>query len=554
MIIDKFVNSILLLGVTARRHFAYVRFVIGAVALLVFINCAYYNTFYNAEKYYKDGLNKQKTNPSAAKSSFTKAIEKSALVITNYPTSKYTHQALFVIGVSYYYTGEYAKAISKFENLLLVFPNSKFIPEANLYWAACLIETKEYNAAIERLQNLKQISLQKALPKALDEIALYKTAELYYVKKDYEQAERELKNFVSKYPKSEYQKDALLMLGDAERELKNYSDAITTYETYLKKLKEKSQLSKADTASERIQGVLRLAECLIESERQDEGLKILDEITGIDTMASKQTKLDAKAYLELGKLFLRINDPEKSRVYLKKVRTSPDIIEALYMLGNSYESESKFDTAKAYYDSVVIRRTDNEVTTLAQSRLELLKLVVAPPTAKKDTTPIKKDTLVVKKDTLEKYPELPLPDSFAFDSLPLPEDTISPDFIDTLKQVVTDTIKPTIKDTVKPKIEKDTTSPVDSAAVQFHLAEIYNLNLKKYERALTEYEKVYERYPKSNFAPKALFAEAWIYKNILGAQADTSQYNSNFKRTLNTIINKYPNTEYATAARNMLRP
>lgn len=542
MIIDKIINSLLLLVVpskskpiSSRRQTASCKVFscILATALLLlsflflFSSCAYYNTFYNAEKYYKEGLSSVKRNPSVAKASFDKAIEKSALVITKYPRSKYTPKALFIIGMSYYYTKEYPKAISKFENLLLVFPKSKFTSEANLYWAACLIETQDFNGAIERLQNLKQTGTKKSIPKSLAEIALYKTGELYFVKKDYLEAERELKSFIARYPKSEYLKDALLMLGDAQRALKNHSAAITTFKTYLQKLKTIPTTPKADTSKDRVKGTLRLAQCLIESNQESEGLKILDEIVSADTIRSNLSKLDNKTYLELGRLFLNINNRERARFYLKKIRTTQDIVEAFYLIGNSYELEAKFDTAKLYYDSVVMKKIENEYTALAQSRLELLKLVVSI----QKPSSIKKDTMPVKPDTLE---EFLLSDNIQFDSLPA----------DTLKHITVDTIKPVVK--------QDTVPETDSAAIHFHLAEIYNLNLKQYERAITEYEKVYQQYPKSLYAPKALFAQAWIYKNILGAEIDTSQYHFDYKRVLNNIITQFPNTEYATAAQEML--
>lgn len=528
---------------------------------LLILSCAYYNTFYNAEKYYKDAINKQKTSPSQAKASFEKAIEKSALVITNHPRSKYTPQALFVIGVSYYYLGEYTKAISKFENLLLVFPESKYIGESNYYLSAALIELKEYNAALEKLQVLKQPEKEKSISKSLREMTLYKIGELYFLRKDYEQTVIEFNSFIARYPKSDLYKNALLMLGDAQKGLRQYQDAITTYNKYLQKINIKNPKTQIDTSSERIIGVLRLAECYLESNRKTEGIKILEEITIADTVKSKQKPLSSKTYLELGKLFLKINDPERAREYFKKVRSGSELAEAYFILGNSYENEAKFDTAKSYYDSIVLKRLQSEYTALAESRLALLSLVVEDkkpklPTQSQPQPPVKNDTLIEKKDTFELYPDK---DSTEIDSLPLsPIDTLEL-MSDTLK---TDTLKSPIDtsrtqigekvDSTKMQVKVDTNPASDSAARQFHLAEIYNLNLKQYERAIAEYESVYVKFPLSPYAPKALFAEAWIYKNIMGADVDTSRFNSDFKRVLNKIIAEYPNTEYAKAAKDML--
>jgi TolA-binding protein len=516
--------------------------------ILLGTNCAYYNTFYNAQKYYRDGVEKQKTNPSQAKASFDKAVEKSALEISNYPRSRYTSEALFVIGMSYYYTGEYTKAIAKFENLLLVFPSSKNINEAKLYWALSLIENKEYASALEKLQTL-QPEASKSLSKPLQELAVFKTADLSFRQEEYDQTILQLKDFIKRFPRSELYNNALLMLGDAHRANKNYQDAITTYKKYLEKVKDIEVSSqKSDTSNKRFKGVLRLAECLIESNQTSEGIKLLDELFSADTSVAKQTRMDNRTYLELGRLFLEINDLPKARSYLKKIRTAPDIVEAFYLIGNSFESEAKFDTAKAYYDSVVIRRMDNEYTTLAQSRLELLQIVVPPPIpskTRKDTTQLNKTIGITTQDTLKGHPEIIESDTLHNDSLFLARDT--------LKHILTDTTQHIVADTLKTQVKQDTISSTDSASVQFHLAEIYNLNLKQYERAITEYEKVFEKYPQSPYAPKSLFAEAWIYKNILRAGADTSHYNLDYKRILSNIITKFPNTEYATEAKDWLQ-
>jgi TolA-binding protein len=492
--------------------------------LFFVLSCAYYNTFYNANKYYRDALAKQKTSPAAAKTSFEKAIEKSALVISNYPRSKYTAQALFVIGVSYYYLGDYTKAISKFENLQMVFPNCEYINDANLYWAYCLIETKDYNAALEKLEIIKRPGAEKSISKSLYETALLKIADIYLLQKDYEAAIRELNNFVNKYPRSDLFKQALLKLSDGYRAQKYYTQAIQTYQTYLDKIKVKTINPKTDTNSERSQIILRVAECYIESDRQDEGLQILDQITDADTIKS-QPRLDSKSYLELGKLFLRMNNLARMRLYLSRIKSNQELAEAYYLLGNSYESEAQFDTAKAFYDSIVNKKLQSEYFDLAQSRIALLSLVVDEK-PKTTTQPPK-----IELDTLDLFFEK---DSTVIDSLPFsPEDR------------KTDTIN-------QPTAKIDSSPVKDLAARQFHLAEIYNLNLKKYEQALVEYEKVYIQYPNSIYAPKALLAQVWIYKNILKADVDTSSFNNDFKRVLNKIITDYPNTAYANAANEML--
>jgi len=84
----------------------------------------------------------------------------------------------------------------------------------------------------------------------------------------------------------------------------------------------------------------------------------------------------------------------------------------------------------------------------------------------------------------------------------------------------------------------------DSAEAQFMVAELYGLALNEYEQALKEYEKTYHLFPNSPYAPKALYAQAWLLKNRL----KRTDYDTIFK----ILVDRYPRTLYANAARKEL--
>ena len=101
-------------------RFAKSRLPILLAATLLFSGCAYFNTFYNARKYYREGLDLKAANqPTPAKAKFEKAIEKSALVIQRWPRSRWADDALLLIGLSYYHQGYYDKAMRNFDQLPL---------------------------------------------------------------------------------------------------------------------------------------------------------------------------------------------------------------------------------------------------------------------------------------------------------------------------------------------------------------------------------------------------------------------------------------------------
>ena len=90
-------------------------FLFAAALVLGTLNCAYYNTFYNAKMNYNDGVKllAGKT-PNQAKDKFDKAIQKSAAEITNYPKSRWVDEAVYLIGMSYYWENDYLRAESQF--------------------------------------------------------------------------------------------------------------------------------------------------------------------------------------------------------------------------------------------------------------------------------------------------------------------------------------------------------------------------------------------------------------------------------------------------------
>ncbi|MCS7258334.1 MAG: tetratricopeptide repeat protein [candidate division WOR-3 bacterium] len=495
------------------------------IVIVFGINCAYFNTFYNAQKYYKEAQEKLSTNPQQAKTSFEKAIEKSAKVISKYPRSRYVPNALFIIGMSYYYLGDYSKAITKFDNLLLLYPETKLNYQVNFYYAQSLLANKDYEKALERLKMLRLQETEK-VPKFQKAEVLYRLAELHYLRKEYQDAIKFLRELIDKYPKTNFYFPAFIMLGEIQQAIGEHSEAIATY-TRCKNILEKSwSQTTLDTLSIYTELLVNLAKSYIATSQESLSKIILDKITFEDTVKNKTKNLSDKVYLSLGKLFSQMNNFPEARKYYKKIKSAPQLTEAQWFLANSYEAQGKFDSASYYYQAIVNSRETTDFTAQAKIRLELLKalqdtsmVVTISKVTQKNNEML--DTL--KGDTINKF----LTDSLLLDK----EEPVA--YQESLKNSLN--FKP------------------DSAKIQFHLAEIYHLNLKDYEKALHEYEKVYLKYPKSIYAPKALLAQAWIYKNILAADRPLNENYSKYESILKTIIREYPNTEYAQEAKKMLK-
>ncbi len=114
--------------------------------------CVYYNTFFNARQAFNEAEKYRKQSGQGTQVGYKTAIDKSLKVVEDHPNSKYYDDALFVLGVSYYYTQQYNKSERRLQELLTDFPKSKFIKEGTLYLAKAKLKTgatEEANALFE---------------------------------------------------------------------------------------------------------------------------------------------------------------------------------------------------------------------------------------------------------------------------------------------------------------------------------------------------------------------------------------------------------------------
>ena len=146
---------------------------IGLLVLSIF-GCAYFNTYYNAKRYYNKAYHETVRNrtgkpSSKEKTNYEKAIEKSLKLIQYYPKSKYVDDALFILGKSYFYTQEYHKARRKFLELKVNYPESKFTLDNQLWLARSDLEMEQFFDAEQTLNNLLTQNISSKM-----------TGEIYY--------------------------------------------------------------------------------------------------------------------------------------------------------------------------------------------------------------------------------------------------------------------------------------------------------------------------------------------------------------------------------------
>lgn len=133
-------------------------FILVLLLAILPAGCVYYNTFYNAKKAFNEAEGSRKASkygkPRINQGQYKKAIEKALKVAENYPNSKYYDDALFVLGVSYYWTKQYGSAERRFREIIANYEESKFFRDAHLYLAKTELARGDVESAMESFAEL----------------------------------------------------------------------------------------------------------------------------------------------------------------------------------------------------------------------------------------------------------------------------------------------------------------------------------------------------------------------------------------------------------------
>jgi len=327
------------------RHFA-------TLPLLFWLGCAYYNTFYNAQVLYRDGAKLVAAdNRSSAKEKFDNAIKKSAAVIKDYPKSQWVDEALLMIGKCYYQLGDYTKAIAKFENLQAVFPNSRFRDEGKYYEALALIDDGQYAQGMQLLKELKEDS------RDFREDAAFQLALTSFKQEDYPGAVKAFRDFEGEHPHSARCRELRRLVAEAYFHLGRYDEAVQAY-------CEHRQL--AENSRARMGADLKIAECFLMANRPESTLVLMQR------QPDRFTDYNDKINLLSGKAFLALGKKQEAHASLTKVRSGTDAAEADLLIGRSYEQDTNFASALAYYDSAKQRDANSVYAAQATQRRLLI--------------------------------------------------------------------------------------------------------------------------------------------------------------------------------------
>ncbi|HLG94131.1 MAG TPA: tetratricopeptide repeat protein, partial [candidate division Zixibacteria bacterium] len=433
------------------------------LGLFVFSGCVYFNTFYLAKKSYSKAEKTQKksgreTADGAAAADYQTAIKWASKVLTFHPKSGWVDDALFLIGRSYYNMGEHFKAQGKFEELLAGFPNSKFVPEAKVYLVRSILKSGRPEAA----RDLANRSIDEVKSKEIKgELALV-SAECYFALGDYPSAASAYEKVLTYPIKKESKAYLYSRLGGAFFQQERYMEAYGAYS------KVPGNSPSAELA---YNSALAAADCAYKIGRTGEAI----------TLINKLSK-DPRYHSNLGDLKLKI---AQGYVVLDSVSEALEILRGMtdYFKGQRVSAQAYLEMGKIHQEKLGDLRK-------AKENYEQV--------SKESPTPN------ILQEALARSQEISRFESFQKELALIPDSSFDSVKPDSAKRYAS------LSDSAKPVSGSAALDSAKLATSWYLLAEVYRLSLNKPDSALWAYRAVFEKFPQTSTAPKALLAYGFL--------------------------------------------
>ncbi len=331
--------------------------IIAIQLLLVFLalgsGCVYYNTFYLARKSFNEAESKRKeskgSRPVINKASYNKAIAKSGKVLEKYPNSKWYDDALYVNGISHYYTDNFNTAEKRFRELLIEFPEFEHIKEVRVYLAKTKLKLGDEVEAMILFEKMFKESEDEAIK---GDVAM-SLGEYYYENKDYEKSRSFFESIVDSLGEGNEKLIAQSYIADGYFTRFKFKDALNNY---LKILELEPELD------DKYKAIFRAGECSYFLNDIEQGTiyfqQLADESDYFDSLG--QVKLQLALGHELdGDVLLA------EGIYQEvAIESSGNAAGAAanYNLGLIYQLDYEdYKKAKSYYDKAKSRKADQSI-------------------------------------------------------------------------------------------------------------------------------------------------------------------------------------------------
>ncbi len=532
------------------------------VALLVLPGCVYFNTFYNAQKFYRQAEKarkqdeesqdqvgsgrKRKRDTVKAAELYDKAARAASRVLDEYKESDRVDDAMFLMGRAFYWQGDYTSAIRTFGDLEKNFPTSEFYHQAR-YWQAQAYQAQ--GASFEARALYRSVFEDRQGEVAV--LAGQRLGDMALADGDYVAAIQEYRAVLEAFPQSSLRAELWLRQGEAimaRADTAAYGEALDAFAEALDarpapELGYKARLNQGKLLSARGQEdqALEVYTSLLKEQR-------FRRFEGQTRLLIGQHYQDRAFYERALEEYGRVRDDFPQSAYSAM---------ALYYTGMLYFSQyGDKERAREYLQDVNKEKPGSEASELSAQRLqdlgELDKIMtrfhqadsLAALAAAKGAVPV--DSLApVPGDSLQAEPadttQTALADSAAGDSLVLLGEVPEVVPVDSLSAALDDALPAPVAASPPAVAQPDSARLADL----FSVAEIYRSKLIQPDSATHYYQQIAERFPAAPQQPRVWYSLAWIAREMKGDPAAADSL-------LEGLIATYPLSEHANAARRLL--
>ncbi len=482
--------------------------------------CVYFNTFYNAKKFYRQaekervkheevyagwafdgaGPELQRQRSNQADQLYDKAARKASKVLEKYKESDLVDDAMFLMGKSFYWRGEYLRSVQSFRDLETNFPASEFFDEAR-YWRAQGLEA-------QRIYNQAQKLYRTLVEEAEEEIGVragLRLGEMAFERGDYVAAIQEFGTVLEAFPACGDCAQLWLRLAEAQMALEDegrLGDALKSFRNVLQADANPDQEYRARLNSGR--ALYALGE-------EEEALETYVELL----KAGRFRNFEGRTRLLIGESYQERRQLEQALDEYGQVRddfpATPSSAMALYRTGLLHLQEyGETELAREYFQETNSESPGSQGVLLAQEMLTYLGRLQQSQGRVHRADSLYADSLGATQGPLV----------WSEGWVPAEVDTTTKDEIVVARNIeVLDDL--------------------------FSACEIYRDDIGQADSAIAYYQEVIRRFPESDQLPRAVFSIAWIYREIRNDESAAGLY-------LVRLIEEFPASAQANEARYLL--
>ncbi len=325
---------------------------------------AYFNTFYNAKRYYGTALKLRHEAALAGRDTLLvgiqeldSAIIKCGKIVKYYNSSPFVDDALFMMGDAFLLKGEYQIAIRKFQEISQYFPSSPFYTRSILKMGVAYTLKGEYEEALGYFIKAYMTGDARVAPEAL-----YNEIRVYVLSGEYNVALSKISEFKAIYPKSPFYLRVLLEESEIYFENENWPELMSIQDQI-------HQVLDVKNFSLYYRTNFRFAQALRHLERHDEAIEVLQSLRSRIATGSN----DAEVAIEIARCLREKGEYQSAISLCEEVVTvygrTRESANALYCSAEIYE-EDLFDLVKAkeLYDQARMSNPDETTAAMAMKK------------------------------------------------------------------------------------------------------------------------------------------------------------------------------------------